>query len=218
MLTLIRREIEDHLLLYTLMLVFGLGYAALLAFFYQPTDRFPMAAIPDNVLDCSFWSLMAFMMWAFVFEGVQRGFDQKEKISTFLFTLTSTRGQLLIAKWFAALIWLGCGLLPMALVHAYYLSRAAQWGAVQHVDLLVAQLGLTVLVPVSCYLLSQFLGLTQRPALSLLADVLITAVVISLVFIKGMFPPAIQQISIVLAVLAIAAGIGTWSKFQTTSL
>ncbi|MCH7919751.1 MAG: hypothetical protein IIC50_17415 [Planctomycetes bacterium] len=204
--------------MYTLILIFGLGHAALLAIYYHSEDRLPMAAIPDDILEFSFWSLMAFMIWAFVFEGVQKGFDQKEKTSTFLFTLTPTRGQLLIAKWFAALIWLGCGLLPMALVHAYYLSRAAQWGAVQHVDLLVAQLGLTVLVPVSCYLLSQFLGLTQRPALSLLADVLITAVVISLVFIKGMFPPAIQQISIVLAVLAIAAGIGTWSKFQTTSL
>ncbi|MCH8218780.1 MAG: hypothetical protein IH892_18635 [Planctomycetes bacterium] len=218
MLTLIRREIEDHLLLYTLILIFGLGHAALLAIYYHSEDRLPMAAIPDDILEFSFWSLMAFMMWAFVFEGVQRGFDQKEKISTFLFTLTSTRGQLLIAKWFAALIWLGCGLLPMALVHAYYLSRAAQWGAVQHVDLLVTQLGLTVLVPVSCYLLSQFLGLTQRPALSLLADVLITAVVISLVLVKGMSPPAIQQISVVLGILSLAAGIGTWSKFQTMSL
>ena len=218
MLTLIRREIDDHRLVYALMLIFGFGWAVLLAIFYQSKDRFPMAAIPDDVLDCSFWSLMAFMMWAFVFEGVQRGFDQKERTSTFLFTLTPTRGQLLIAKWFAALIWLGCGLLPMSLVHTYFLSRAAQWGAVQHVALLVAQLGLTALVPVSCYLLSQFLGLTQRPALSLLADALITAVVISLVFIKGMFSPAIQQISIVLAVLSIAAGIGTWSKSKTISL
>ena len=72
MLTLIRREIEDHLLLYTLILVSGLGYATFLAVGYlHSKDRFPMAAIPDAVLDCSFWSLMVFMMWAFVFEGVQ---------------------------------------------------------------------------------------------------------------------------------------------------
>ena len=218
MLTLIRREIEDARVFYATMLAAGFGFSGWLAHLYQSDYPWPMAAIPDDVLDCSFWSLMAFMMWAFVFEGVQRGFDQKERTSTFLFTLTPTRGQLLIAKWFAALIWLGCGLLPMSLVHTYFLSRAAQWGAVQHVALLVAQLGLTALVPVSCYLLSQFLGLTQRPALSLLADALITAVVISLVFIKGMFSPAIQQISIVLAVLSIAAGIGTWSKSKTISL
>ena len=218
MLTLIRREIEDHLLLYTLILIFGLGHAALLAIYYHSEDRLPMAAIPDDILEFSFWSLMAFMIWAFVFEGVQKGFDQKEKTSTFLCTLTPTRGRLLLAKWLAAIIWLGCGLLPMILVHVYHLSRALSWGAVQHIELLVAHLWLIALVPVSCYLLSQFLGLTRRPAIMLVAAALITAAVISLVLVKGMSPPAIQQISVVLGILSLAAGIGTWSKFQTMSL
>ena len=224
MLTLIRREIDDHLLLYLLMLIFGCSWAALYANFYHTAiysnadGPWPLAEVPEPVFRAHIPFLSLLMFVAFVFQQVQKAFDEKEKISTFLCTSTATRGQLLVSRWLSALTWLSCGLLPMAVVHAFYLSRAMQWSKVHYVEVLLPQLGLIVLVPISCYLLSQFLGLCQRTAASLLIDTVIAAVVITLVAVKGVFPPAIQQISIVLAVLSIAAGIGTWSKSKTISL
>lgn len=218
MLTLIRREIEDARVFYVTIFVVGLGFAVGLARCYQTDDPWPMTAVPSEVMHSSGGCLVLLMACACIFEIFQRGVDQRGKTSTFLYTLTPTRGQLLIAKWWAALIWLGGCLLPMIVVHAYFLSRAIQWGAVQQVDLLLTHLGLIVLAPISCYLLSQFLGLTCRPTVSLFVDFLIGAVVFSLIIVKGTFPGAIQQIGALLGVLSIAAGIGTWSRFQTISL
>ena len=219
MLTLIRREIEDCPLLYVMTLIFGLGSAGLLSYYYyDANDPWPMTAIPGRVLGMPFRLVLVLMTWGPILDIAQRSIDQKDKTSAFLCTLTPTRGQLLTSKWLAALILLICGLVPMIAAHSFFLYRAGQWGEVQHTDAVVAQLGLMALVPVSCYLLSQFLALGSRLTMSLITGMLILGVVISLIIVKVLLPPTIHQVNVVLGVLSIAAGVGTWSKFHTVSL
>ena len=218
MLALIRREIEDCWICYAIILVISLGHAGRIAYLYPDNRSWPMSAIPDDILEISFGFLVAVLALITILDVFQRGLDQKERLSSFLSTLSPTRGQLLIARWVAMLVWLGCAVLPVMVTHVYYVGRVLQWGQVQYADILWTYLGLLGLAPIACYLLSQFVGLCKRPLVSISGSLLMFVMVVALVMIKGLLPTGSHQLALLLGGLALSSALGIWFKYHAVAL
>jgi hypothetical protein len=174
-----RREVEDHAFLFALVFILGCIYAGMVYVEY-PTEVTHPYGIPGNVIGLSL------MLFAFLSAGImilgyaQIAGDRRAGISTFVSTVTATRSQILLAKWFSALAWMGLGLLPALALHAVMLPGLGLDGSV--LGWIMVGGCMTVL---TAYAAGQRTGLQQNHILSLLMLVSLVFLVASILIIKG---------------------------------
>lgn len=124
-LRLMRREIEDHAVLYMLSPVIGLVYCAVVM--RQCTDGGPM--------DMPIFFLLLFLPFtciaAAALGGIQMATDRAGRVSGFLATLPVTRAHVLGARYLTGLVWICLVIvLPATFLFRYVLATMCPWAQV----------------------------------------------------------------------------------------
>lgn len=119
-LSLVKREIEDHWIHYVLALLIGCVASVMVYVLFRTLDSSGKSTFVDWTFLWVLGQLPCFMVIdAMALARVQMAGDCRARISAFICTLAPTRAQLLIAKWFSGLVWMGFGLCPLVFAFAF---------------------------------------------------------------------------------------------------
>jgi hypothetical protein len=206
MLTLIKREVEDHtihlLVAAVLSATLVVGLVALVRMeFTIEAVLYTMVLLIVAFIGCA--SLGAAQMYT----------DRVGRISAFLATLDVARMQILTARFVVGLLAILIWLVPAAITAAIVLFRSVQpFCFYSHV---VLEVSVTVfLIALACYCIGLQAGWAQSKVLTLLASVVFPPFIMTLVLIKGFG----MQAMVVLAVLIAACVLRIGAKFLSTPL
>jgi ABC-type transport system involved in multi-copper enzyme maturation permease subunit len=205
MLTLIGREIRDHLVYVLGPCVVGLLLIllAIRPFAYGNGPRMLLLLIPLMSLPLVFFYILG---------TAQMYGDRAHRVSTLLSTLAVTRNRILAARVLVGLLTVLASVVPLV-VAVIVLLRLFTPGA-QLWYPLVVEVSITIaLTGFACYCVGLLIGWTSI-RVWLLAGSLPLLATISLVFIKGFGPEAMA----VLLLLIAAVLLRVWHKFTSTSL
>ena len=205
MLTLIRREIQDHVAY----LVLGGLLAALMV-----TGLVVQALVRDGATVVICLPLLILALFGFCVMGAAQMYsDCAGRISSFLSTLAVTRGQILIARFFVGVLTILLTIVPPAIAGVIVLQELVPpFAFYSH---FVARVYATVLlVALSSYCFGLRIGWNTGKFIRLFGMILLPAILLSLVSIKGFSVDAI----VLLAILTAALTVSVTMKFCSTPL
>jgi len=215
MLTLIKREIQDHLVFFILTALFELGLITKLI--YEATANhtaWSAIGIPSIMWEAFLIFPIFFLpIFATALGAAQMYSDKNKKISAFLSTLATTRRQILSARIITGLLWLLIILGPAAITNAVLLNIFPRV-ALPALGLLINKFTIIFLCLSACYAFGLQIGWSEKKLLPALGVIFVTAILISLIAIKGFH----FQTMLILAIFAGSAMIRTWQKFMTTPI
>lgn len=209
MLTLIRREILDHIVYFIAAVVFSAILIALLtaaAYHFGSSESavFVGLSIP----------MLVILVLGFSAMGVtQMYMDRNRRISAFLSALPVTRSRILAARIIAGLLAILTVLVPLAIaviVMGSLLAPPIPIFAGYIADILTT----VFLMVLACYCLGLLTGWTANKITPTFGALGLNLVLVSLVFVKGFGP----DIKFLLVLVIIACLIRTWHKFISTPL
>jgi hypothetical protein len=216
MFTLIRREIEDTIVLFLVAVIFAaITVSVLVSNTYDPRGGF--SGSPVGVPSIMYGSLVIFpfvsSLWlAAGFGAAQMHQDKNKKISAFLATLGTTRGRIFAARVITGVLFLGIMFLPVVVTDVVLLKvfpRAVVTDAGFLRDIfIVAFLG-----GLACYGFGLQIGWSSNKVVPALGVLFFGAVLLSLVFIKGF---GIESM-VILSLFAVAAIVRAGQKFMSAS-
>ncbi|MBN1972804.1 MAG: hypothetical protein JW787_04150 [Sedimentisphaerales bacterium] len=209
MLTLIKREIYDHIAYFIGALVFSLMTLAILVFAAYSIDSQEANAI------CIIVAIPIITVFVFGAAGMgvsQMYFDRNKKISAFLSTLPVTRNKILIARISAGILAISIFFLPL-IITTWILHPllALPVPILDNVFYDIYIVGL--LMVVACYCIGLQTGWTTSRILPSLGGFLLTCILVTIIIVKGLS----IQISLLLIIFIIASIIRVRQKFMSTS-
>jgi ABC-type transport system involved in multi-copper enzyme maturation permease subunit len=209
MLTLIRREIRDHIVYFIAAVVFSAILIALLtaAMYHFESDEFTLyfgLSIP----------MLVILVLGFSAMGVtQMYMDRNRRISAFLSALPVTRSRILAARIIAGLLAILTVLVPLTITSIIMGRLFAP--PIPIFAGYIADIFTTVfLMVLACYCLGLLTGWTANKITPTFGALGLDLVLVSLVFVKGFGP----DIKFLLVLVIVACLIRTWHKFISTSL
>ena len=209
MLTLIRREIRDHIVYFIAAVVFSAILIALLtaaAYHFESSESavFVGLSIP----------MLVILVLGFSAMGVtQMYIDRNRRISAFLSALPVTRSRILTARIVAGLLAILIVLVPLAIA-AIILGRLIAPPIPIFAGYIADILTTIFLMVLACYCLGLLTGWTANKIAPTFGALGLNLVLVSLVFVKGFGP----DIKFLLVLVIVACLIRTWHKFMSTSL
>ena len=144
---------------------------------------------------------------------IQMGIDKTRKVSAFLATLATTRTRILAARSIVGVIAILAIVLPLAAAHVILqlVYPKFVFGAVS----LFTRLFITAfLMSIACYSLGLLLAWRLKIYFAVPLCVLLEAMILSVVLVKGLGP----QAYILLVLIAATALMRTWRGFKTSPL
>jgi len=209
MLTLIRREIRDHIVYFIAAVVFSAIIIALLTAARYNLDWFGSA-----VFEALSVPLLVILVLGFSAMGVtQMYLDRNRRISAFLSALPVTRSRILWARIIAGLLAILIVLVPLAIT-AIVLGRLTGPPIPISSGYIADILTTVFLMTFACYCLGLLTGWTANKIAPTFGALGLNLVLVSLVFVKGFGP----DIKFLLVLVIVACLIRTWHKFMSTSL
>lgn len=203
-----RREFEDQALGYALVFIIGCIYAGV-GYVQYPAKVSHPYSIPGNIIGLTVALFVAFCAGVMVLGYAQIAGDRRAGISTFVSTVSATRGQILLAKWLSALVWMGLGLLPPLALHAVMVNGLGLDGSM--LWWILAGGCMTVL---TAYAAGLRIGLQQNKVSTLLMLVLLVFLIASILIVKGISLPGFLLQAILIVVLSGR----TWRIFHDSVL
>jgi len=206
MLTLIRRELYDHisyLILALLVSFIIIGMMILLVLWDMPEASFALATFVAVGL------LGVFC----IFGAAQMYGDRANRVSSLLATLAVTRSRILAARVIAGAIVVLLSFLPVAIValallHALVPPLSFYWR-------MILEVGATaVLLGFACYCAGLSIGWTSNKVLLVVTLLLLYVLIVPLFLVKGFGIEAI----VILLLLVAAMLLRTWKSYTTASL
>ena len=209
MLTLIRREIRDHIVYFIATVVFSAILVAFLTVARYSVDLFGSA-----ILDALSIPLLVVLALGFSAMGVtQMYLDRNRKISAFLSVLPVTRNRILTARIIAGLLAILIVLVPLVIA-VKVLERILAPPIPVSSSHIAEILATVYLMAFACYCLGLLTGWTANKVAPTIGALGLNLVLVSLVFVKGFGP----DINFLLVLVIVACLIRTWHKFISTSL
>ncbi|MEJ2704337.1 MAG: hypothetical protein P8Z79_18025 [Sedimentisphaerales bacterium] len=210
MFALIKREIRDHVGFFIAMIIISailVGILVSVTLEYQSIDRaIPrMGALLAAVMIASF---LFFSMGA-----VQMYIDKTRRISAFISTLPVSRSRILLAKLVAGVLAILTLLVPLAIAVAI-LFRLFSPPIPVFAGVLFDTFAGSFLTAFACYCIGLQAGFKSGKAGPALAGLALTAILISLVIVKGLGSPIV----LVVVPFIIASLVRVWHTFTSTSL
>ena len=214
MLTLIKREIEDNIILFVLaciiVIIFAIVTASSTAVSYK---RAVPIGIPP-IMFMVFTVLAPLGCFASAAMGAAQMYvDRNKKITSFLSTLATTRGQIFTARLATGVLWLVVLVLPLALVDMVLLKAYPQLVPID-VGFLIQIFLAMFLVCLACYSLGLLMGWNTNKFFPVLGSIAATPIIISIVLIKGLG----LESSIFLLLVTVALVTRAYQKFMSSSL
>jgi len=209
MLTLIRREIRDHIVYFIAAVVFS---AILIALLTAATYHFDWG-VPAVYIGLSIPMLVILVLGFSAMGVTQMYIDRNRRISAFLSALPVTRSRILTARIVAGLLAILIVLAPLAIaviVLGRLLAPPIPIFAGYVTDILTT----VFLMVLACYCLGLLTGWTANKITPTFGALGLNLVLVSLVFVKGFGP----EINFLLVLVIVACLIRTWHKFISTSL
>jgi len=233
MLALIKREIEDNVVLFILavvaMVFFGVISTSMslkmiissnppIGVISTGTSVRMILSTPPIGIPMPMYSIFAPLLpvaalLITLFGARQMYSDKTKKTSAFLSTLTTTRQRIFIARIIAGLLWVLIVLVPIAVADIVLLKLYPRLVPVD-IGLLVRLFSISLFVCLACYALGLQLGFQNNRILSALGLILIWPVLVSTVIIKGL---GLETVVILLLFIA-ASLVRTWQKFMAELL
>ena len=209
MLTLIRREIRDHIVYFIAAVIFS----AILVAFITAT-RYNLDWFGSAVFGAFSVPLLVILVLGFSAMGVtQMYLDRNRKISAFLSVLPVTRSRILSARIIAGLLAILIVLVPVTIT-ATVLERIFAPPIPASSGYTAEILTTVFLMAFACYCLGLLNGWTANKIAPTIGALGLNFVLVSLVFVKGFG----QDIKFLLVLVIVACLIRTWHKFMSTSL
>ena len=209
MLTLIRREIRDHIVYFIAAVVFSAILIALLiaaAYHFESSESAVFVALSIPML--------VILVLGFSAMGVtQMYMDRNRRISAFLSALPVTRSRILTARIVAGLLAILIVLVPLAIA-VIVLGRLLAPPIPIFAGFVTDILTTVFLMVLACYCLGLLTGWTANKITPTFGALGLNLVLVSLVFVKGFGP----EINFLLVLVIVACLIRTWHKFMSTSL
>jgi hypothetical protein len=209
MFTLIKREIQDHLVYFLGAVILSATLIALLTsaiYHIEPGDSpvFIGLSIPVTVvliIGCT--AMGASQMYT----------DRTRKISAFLSTLPVTRGRILIARIITGTSAILTVLLPLT-VTGMVLWRLFAPPIPIYSGLIFDIFVVTFLMGFACYCLGLQTAWTSSRITPTLGGLVLTCILVPLIAVKGFSLHA----QVILTLFIVASLISTWQRFKTTAL
>jgi hypothetical protein len=211
--TLLKREIEDQIILFVLVIIAGISFAGWMAGVFPSMKSVPPTRVPYELVAMFCCLLSGLSIGAGVLAGLQMAGDRTRGVSRFLCTLTATRSQILLAKWIVGLAWVILGILPVALVCAILTQR---WVQIVPIDTspIVWMISGTALSILASYAFGMQAVMARRPAWVVLGGIAFTIGLMSVVVIKGFG----LHTHLLAALVGLACLVRTWIQFHTIAL
>lgn len=218
MLTLIKREIEDNLILFLLAALIAVVFAS--AMVYLATDYATHSAGPysfsNSVFEGSIFILPCLLsLLAAVMGATQMYRDRHRRISTFLSTLPTTRGRILTARIITGILAMLVALVPVALAvtitfRIYHIPPICDI----YIAFFTKVFLMMFLLSAACYCLGLLMGWDSSLFLPVLGTLILLPVLVSVVVIKGLHIHS----TVILLALILAFATRIWLNFRSTSL
>ena len=210
MLTLIRREIRDHIAYFIAAVVFS---AILMVLLIAATYHINWIMSPVNYVALSVPMLVILVLGFSAMGVTQMYMDRNRRISAFLSALPVTRGRILTARIITGLLAILTVLVPLTIA-AIVLSRLIAPPIPIFAGCIADILTTVFLMVLACYCLGLLTGWTANKIAPTFGALGLDLVLVSLVFVKGFGP----DIKFLLVLVIVACLIRTWHKFMSTSL
>jgi len=213
--TLIKREIEDHIMYYLVTWVGAVFVIALYLFQGYGYDNFADLEVGlPRIMYVVMWIPICFLSLCVSSFGCnQMQTDKTRKISSFLFMLATGRKQILFARLISGILFFVVPIATLALTNIIVLQLQPRLVPVNY-HLLNNMFVTAVLINLACYAVGLQLGWSNKKNLPKLASITLSIILIGLIVIKGFGP----QIWLLLAVVTAASLTLTWKKFISTPL
>lgn len=215
MLTLIKREIEDHIVFFIIAIILITIYLPIVI--YAVLTPMRQAELPIGIpgtFYAIFGSLLPFpSLIAAALGATQMYSDRSKKISTFLATMATTRSRILTAKVIVGMLWILVVFVPIAAADAILLKAFPR---IAPIDLtLLVKLFVTAFLACSaCYCVGLQMGWNQNKFFPILGAVGLSPILLSLIIITGFG----VETAIILLLLILASMVRTWRNFMSTPL
>lgn len=210
MLTLIRREIRDHIVYFIAAVV---SSAILIALLTAATYNLDNLGGPAVIVALSIPMTLILVLGFSAMGVTQMYLDRNRRISAFLSALPVTRSRILAARIITGLLAILTMLVPVtiaSIVLGRLLAPPIPIFAGYVTDILTT----VFLMVLACYCLGLLTGWTANKITPTFGALGLNLVLVSLVFVKGFGP----DIKFLLVLVIIACLIRTWHKFMSTSL
>ena len=212
--TLIKREIEDMIPLYVGYLLITVGVIV----FFIPTAITMLGNGPFNF---GYRPLIILLMISMgllpIYSGaagaLQVSAQFSNKIPTFLCTLATTRSRIMIATLVAGILPFVIALAAMAITWITLLSFFPRLVPIDTTYLILAMI-IAILINLACYVMGIVMCWTDKRIVAALAGVLLGAVLIGLVVIKGI---GVESYGFLLCVIT-AGLLRIWQLYATKTL
>jgi hypothetical protein len=209
MFTLIKREIEDHLIYFIIAIILSAVLSALLAltvFDDEPGDRpvFIGLSIFTIVLLIMGWSGMSVS---------QMYSDRTRKLSAFLSALPVTRSRILAARVITGILAIIIVLVPLTITGMFLWRLFAP--PIPIFSSMILDISATVfLMAFACYCIGLQTGWTSSKVTPSLGGLGLTCILVPLILVKGFG----LYIKVMLILFIVASLTRTWQKFKSTAL
>lgn len=216
MLSLIKREIEDNLVLFFIAIIIAIVTVTIVVsdiVFSDTSQPLVPVGIPPIYFRVCLWLLPFLPLASAALGATQMYADRSRKISVFLSTLATTRRQILIAKITAGLIWIFILILPLVFTEIVLLKIYPRIIPVD-AGFLIRTFVILFLTCLACYILGLKMGWNQNKFFPVLGSIFLSPVLMSVIVIKGF---GIQTIAMLLLFTG-AIIVRTWQKFMSTPL
>ena len=210
MLTLIKREIQDHIAYFfgAVILTAILIALSLLGAYHGSPARDPIVYIGLSL------PVIVILMIGFSGMGVSQMYtDRARKVSAFLSTLPVSKSQILLARIVTGALAILTVIVPLAvtgMVLRYLFAQPIPVLSGMLIDIFAG----IFLVGFACYCLGLLTGWTTSKTAIALACLALTCVLVSLILVKGFGPST----KVILILFIVACLTRTWQKFMSTSL
>ena len=218
MLTLIRREIKDDLSLFLLASGIAVGFGSVML--WLGIDKATHSNSPYSCSSSVFEGLVLVLpcvlsVLAVVMGAAQMYRDRHRRISSFLSTLPTTRGQILTARMVtgALAILIALGPIAVAITIMFRIFYVPPIRDV-YVAFFTKVFLMTFLLSVACYCLGLLMGWGANLFVPVCGTLILLPVLVSVVVIKGLHADSM----VILLAFIVALVTRTWLNFRSTSL
>lgn len=209
MFTLIKREIQDHLVYFIGAAAFSVVFIIISVFLIHSYDhRYPEVfsigfGVPAVIVIIGFCGLGASQMYL----------DRTRKISAFLSTLAVSRGRILLARIITGILVILTLLVPLTIT-AVTLLRLYVPPVLIYPGMVFEIFVAVFLMAFACYCIGLQTGWNSGKIIPTLGGIALTCIFVPLILIKGFG----VHIVVILVLFIIASLIRTWHTFMSTSL
>jgi hypothetical protein len=210
MITLIKREIQDHALFFIGSVILSTALIGLSITTLEGHRWIEIVAFdsPAGAL-----TLLIFVFGFFAMGAIQMDTDRIRKISAFISILSVSRNRILLAKIIAGLLAILIALVPLAVTVTILLRINAPPIPLFYTMVFEIFSG-TFLITLACYFIGLQAGWNSGRITPVIGGIILNCILVTLIVIKGFT----LEIMVILSLFIIASLIRTWNLFMSTPL